>query len=367
MAPKKIPYDAILIDTSTFENHHLKFDAGLLASLTQFKRSPVELLLPDVIKGEIENHLTKKINQVKAESLSKFKNADEYLDINPDLSKAYYNHINTVSSYESAKIKIDNFIKNTGANVLIADEHLSISNILKTYFACQPPFQDSGSKKNEFPDAIALFTAENWAKKNKKKVLVVSSDNDWEDFCKNSKRLTLQKNLAQALDLFNKINTPHLFAEKLEEFICRSENNHIRNKVLEYLETTRIDRLQINADSHLDWHLEESTTSIQTLYLIPKIQIIRIEKTHITVELSVNLELEITARFMFTLGDYFENDLKLFGGTTKIAHANHVKKLLVDISTPLRPDPEDLTITNIQSERHWDPIPIDFGKIEPSP
>lgn len=366
MTHRNSKYDAILIDTSIFENHGLRLDTGLLANLVQFKKSPIDLLLPDVIKGEIESHLIKKINQTKTESINKLKNADEYLEISPELTRTYYNHINSVSGNEIAKRKIDGFIENTGAKVLLADEYIKISSILEKYFSYEPPFLDSGAKKNEFPDAIALIATENWAQKNKKNVLVVSSDNDWENYCNNSKRLTIQKSLSQALDVFNNINAPHLFIEKLEIFIRNNEINHIRNKIWDYLKPLKDCRVQTNADSHLDWHLEESTTSIQNLTLIPKIQIIRIEKKHITIEISANLELEITARFIFTLGDYFEDELKYFGSTTKVAHTHHIKKLLVKICKPIEKNLEDLIIESIQSERYWDSIPIDFGEIEPS-
>ncbi len=57
-------FDAILIDTSIYERNGLKLDKGLLKALYQFKHSPIDLLMPDVIYNELKNHLNKKINEI---------------------------------------------------------------------------------------------------------------------------------------------------------------------------------------------------------------------------------------------------------------------------------------------------------------
>lgn len=54
-------YGAILVDTSIFDGHALKLEKGLLGKLAQFKKSPIEYLLPDVIKSEVKSHLESKI------------------------------------------------------------------------------------------------------------------------------------------------------------------------------------------------------------------------------------------------------------------------------------------------------------------
>lgn len=53
-------YNAILLDTSIFDAYGLRLEKGLLSKLSQFRKSPVEILLPDVIRGEVKAHLAKK-------------------------------------------------------------------------------------------------------------------------------------------------------------------------------------------------------------------------------------------------------------------------------------------------------------------
>ena len=63
-------YNAILIDTSIFDGNGLRLETGLLGKLRQFKKTKIDLLLPDVIKNEIQSHLEKKI-RVSSNSLEK--------------------------------------------------------------------------------------------------------------------------------------------------------------------------------------------------------------------------------------------------------------------------------------------------------
>lgn len=78
----------------------------------------------------------------------------------------------------SAK-RINRFIEKTGALELECGEFISVSSLLQKYFHNEPPFAETGKKKNEFPDAIVLMATEEWAKINDVKVLAVSKDNDW--------------------------------------------------------------------------------------------------------------------------------------------------------------------------------------------
>jgi PIN domain len=81
-----------------------------------------------------------------------------------------------------------------------------ISDLIQKYFQAKPPFSETGKKKNEFPDAIALMSLETWANKNQTKIIVVTSDNDWKNFCKSSERLLAIDDFAGALGLFQDYN-----------------------------------------------------------------------------------------------------------------------------------------------------------------
>ena len=92
----------------------------------------------------------------------------------------------------------------TGAEIADAANHIDIANLVDAYFGAFPPFEPSGPKKNEFPDALALHTLEAWATKNSTIVLVVTKDNGWKSFCNNSDRLIALDDLSLALKAFQK-------------------------------------------------------------------------------------------------------------------------------------------------------------------
>ena len=96
------------------------------------------------------------------------------------------------------------FAMSTGAEIADAANHIDIANLVDAYFGAFPPFEPSGPKKNEFPDALALHTLEAWATKNSTIVLVVTKDNGWKSFCNNSDRLIALDDLSLALKAFQK-------------------------------------------------------------------------------------------------------------------------------------------------------------------
>lgn len=72
-------YNAILIDTSIFDGNGLRLETGLLGKLRQFKETKIDLLLPNVIKNEIQSHLEKKIRDSSLSLEKAINHAGDYL------------------------------------------------------------------------------------------------------------------------------------------------------------------------------------------------------------------------------------------------------------------------------------------------
>jgi len=106
---------------------------------------------------------------------------------------------------------------------------------MNAYFASQDPFEPSGPKKSEFPDAFALVTLEEWALKNDKKVLVVTRDAGCLRACAASDVLVGAASLTEALGALRKADASrkavieeyeHLLAREL-----RSEVSELRKGI----------------------------------------------------------------------------------------------------------------------------------------
>ena len=75
-----------------------------------------------------------------------------------------------------------------------------MKRLIAMYFEPSPPFEGTGKKKNEFPDAIALITLEDWAREPEKKILAVSKDHGWVSFAEKSEFIDINKELPAALE-----------------------------------------------------------------------------------------------------------------------------------------------------------------------
>jgi hypothetical protein len=79
-----------------------------------------------------------------------------------------------------------------------------MSDLVNAYFQPAPPFSATGKNKAEFPDAIALFSLERWAKDRNLTVLAVSNDKGWKAFADVHERIDLREVLVDALSLVQK-------------------------------------------------------------------------------------------------------------------------------------------------------------------
>ena len=191
--------DAITVDTNVFRNNGWNLEGGLLAQLAQFRGGSVQFVISEVVYGEICKYL--KIEARKAgDAIEKGRRESrkaglmtaeelEQLDKLVKLAK---------SVDEAAKTRLKTFADTTGMTVIPA-MHADMGELIKHYFGPLAPFETSGKKKNEFPDAIALLSMEKWAEEEGKRILAISNDKGWSDFARDSTRIDVEKDLANAL------------------------------------------------------------------------------------------------------------------------------------------------------------------------
>lgn len=175
-------YNAIVIDTSIYSKYSYKLESGYFPRLSQFKNFEVNVLIPDVIKDELLSHMSDRVkadHDALSNLIGKMKQ-NASVDSKKILTLEHL-HSSLDSFEEVANERFLSFSRNVGLQVVSCDEYANLSEIMKLYFSKLPPFKN-GKKKSEFPDAIALNSIENWAKLNKKKVLAISTDNDWKDY-----------------------------------------------------------------------------------------------------------------------------------------------------------------------------------------
>ena len=208
-----IPYCAISFDTCYLESQKYNFDGATLSTLKQFtKENTPRIVLTNIVVQEIKKHIKDGYEKLcKAMFLFKrdfsFKEFDTSFFLN-ETNKNFENFINNIE-------------------ILTADMyHISIDKIIDSYFKKHPPFSEK--KKDEFPDAISLEILEEYGKRNKAKVAIVSQDNDWKDFAEKSDVLEYFKSLPDAISAIQSNEAIHISKTKLAsifEKIAASKRN----------------------------------------------------------------------------------------------------------------------------------------------
>ncbi|WP_352339259.1 PIN domain-containing protein [Psychrobacter sp. 16-MNA-CIBAN-0192] len=360
-------YDAILVDTSIFDRYGLKLEKGLIGKLKQFKDSDIDYLLPDVIKGEIESHLKKKVKSSRASLEKALNDAEDHLFF--DCSKLNSAKSTLIDSREVEDIvlnRLDNFIANTGAIVLECGNYISITNLLNQYFQNEPPFAETGNKKSEFPDAIVLLATEAWAKEEDIQVLAVASDKDWKNYCDTSANIDYIEDLADALSKFNKATAPFAFLSFLTSKIDSSDDEAVVfiNKIYDEVRFYFYDFIpEIEAYSSHYWEQDCSHGWLTDFELTDhNFKIVDHDKDYVVLEVSANITVKVEVDFSLSHYDSIDRDYVFLKNITRVVDKQFTSEILITICGDLTGSLSDLDIEQVEVVN---PITsVDFGTLE---
>ena len=359
-------YGAILVDTSIFDGNGLRLEKGLLGKLSQFKRSPIVYLFPDVIKSEVKNHLENKIKISRAALEKALNDAGDHLFFEgSELNDSKQTLIDSKEIDGLADSRIDNFVNATGALVINCGDYVSVSELLAGYFSCNPPFAESGKKKSEFPDAIVLLAVESWSEQNNLKVLAIAKDKDWKQYCLSSARIDYQDDLSEGLAIFNRTNGPYALLVNLEESLNDNNAQDFLLAVRNHLESALNGITpEQEADSHLFWESEGCHGWFTDFELIEnEFRIVDKDEDWGVLEAMANITVEAEGEFSFSVYDSIDRDNVYMGSITASATEEFESEILITITGDLNGNLEDLTVEDVEVVN---PISaINFGTIEP--
>lgn len=170
--------DYLFIDTSTFISENYLEGKRIKEIFTLAYDGHVKLVIPIITLTEILNHI--KIDVSKGLSgESDFRNKTRVLRNIPELLSRF-EKINLEAASENITSLFLERINSTEPE-LLPYPTIDVESIFKKYFSSEYPFGGS-KKKNEFPDAFALATIEEWCIKNNRKCYIISLDKDIVNF-----------------------------------------------------------------------------------------------------------------------------------------------------------------------------------------
>jgi hypothetical protein len=363
---KELEYDALLIDTSIFDRNGLRLEKGLLGKLSQFKKTPVDFLMPDVICNEVKAHLEKKIKESRSALEKSINDAGDHLFFDGStLNDAKSLLLGSTEIEGLAKTRLDNFLISTGALVIECGEHLNISDLLKQYFENKPPFSETGKKKNEFPDAIILMAAEEWAEKNNKSILAIAEDKDWSRYCESSKRICCIDDLSDGLATFNKATAPYAFLSSLEAALDNETGKQFIDGIEEHF-TSLLDGFTPDqeAESAFYWEPEGCNGWFKSFYLTShEFRIIEHDEGFIVLEGNAAITVEAEGEFSLYVYDSIDKDYVRMASISDSAEEEFESDILITITGDMNGPIEKLVIEDVEIVQ---PIKcIHFGTLEP--
>lgn len=359
-------YDAIIVDTSIFDQNGLRLEKGLIGKLSQFKKSPICFLLPDVIKNEIKSHLEKKIKASKLALEKALNDAGDHLSFEEnELNEAKKLLIDSKEIEGLAENRLVNFVETTGATVLECGDHVSVSELLVNYFSNKPPFAETGKKKNEFPDAIVLLAVEAWAKIHDFSVLAIAKDKDWEEYCERSIRIDYMVDLSSGLAVFNTENAPYALLDNLEKALIDNTAQVFLSAIEAELKSIFEDFTpDQDADSYLFWEPEGCHGWFKDFYLANnEFRIIDKDENWVVLEATTVITVEAEGEFSLYVHDSIDRDNVPMGDITANAMAEFQSKILLTVSGDLDGPLDQLSVDEVEVINPIDSI--DFGSIEP--
>lgn len=166
--------DNIYIDTSIFEANNFFEGKRLNELLKLAEEGHISIIMPELTYDEIKNRIKKNITEA-INKLNRNRNDVRILRNLPSL-ESKFEKIDDVKSVEEL-IKIVDEKFSIAKIKIIQYPTINIKEIFHSYFNKKKPFS-AGLKKDEFPDAFALISLEEWCKENSSKCIVFSKDKD---------------------------------------------------------------------------------------------------------------------------------------------------------------------------------------------
>lgn len=369
MQPEDFDFQAIALDTSIFDRNGLNLEGGLLFRLKQFKESPITVLLSEIVYHEILKHLFEEgdkaqelINRAIREAKKVFRKTDEDIESVSQILSPIVN----VQNFQ--KQRLDEFVSLTGANIISCENIESVSEIFKRYFSCRPPFSASGKKKEEFPDAFAMFGIIHWARTHDARVLVVSTDPDWKAFFEDNPNFEVMEDLSMAIAVFQPANVALSLRSLLANCLPHGRSDKIYRYIWSSIETY-LDGLCLHPDADSQFYFEADVARIILENLSfpdlnsASITIIEYSKSSVVLEIDVLIAYSCECDFSFSVYDSVDKEHIGMGSSAVIQKDEVFSQLLLTFEGDFLKSENDYEI--VGCEVVFFPASVDFGLVEP--
>ena len=363
-------FGAITLDTSIFDKQSLRLNSGLLKQLEQFHNSSIRLIISEVVKEEILSHLTQKTKEVQDKIKKSLKEAENYWCVEKhhleSIEKLIFDGRET---QEIVLKRFRQFVEITSLEIVESQDCVMISDLLQMYFEGKPPFQKTGKKKSEFPDAIALISLEMWADDNETKIIVVTSDNDWKSFCENHETLIAIGDLGDALTLFQLQNADDI-CKHLSEKYEKGELDQVKEAISDALDD--LSNCDFSVEAYSYFRYEHDSIEIMVngfeFKLLERPNVIfkpvNFDNDVLVVESKLSIDVDAECSFLFSVYDSVDKDDFVIGSSTNNIQTNLDANILISFVGDLNRIGGEIEVHEVEMETKT-PYVINFDDIGP--
>lgn len=328
--------------------------------------------MSEIVARELHAHVTKKATDARSQIAKGLRIGSAHLVLDSErIEEAEKLLIPKETDPEISKARIDNFIKNTGAEIIPASGHVELDDVIKKYFNSEPPFSESGKKKSEFPDAIALMSLETWAKENHIKLLAVSDDKDWETFGRKSKNIDVVKDLALAIAIFQPQNEAVNYCQSVSNSLPNNKPKNLYSLIQKHVSDS-VPNIVADPEawSQFYWEAEDLVEiKYQDFEFIVDednqalLWPIQAQETSIVIEARIYVNAIASCSFSLAVQDSIDKDYLPMGGSTASIPWGFEADALITLEGDFKEHPDDVELTKFELSSF--PSVIDFGDLEP--
>jgi hypothetical protein len=272
--------------------------------------------------------------------------------------------VSTPNAEDAAGQRFERFIEATGCEIVPAGK-MDTDRLLQMYFAPSPPFEIAKNKKNEFPDAIALITLEDWARQNNKKLLAITKDKGWLDFASNSEWIFTEQDLAAGLEMLQ--DDAEVARGIVVNFLTRmaKDEDIPASERLQQNITRCVEDLMPIAEGNSAFHMDTPIANVEFKSFDVDLDergivIVESSKDAIIARVPIDVEARATATFEFQVKDEREY-IPIGSGTGDITWKFEAGAVLTIIgeytSTPPELELDDVEMVDT-------PVSVYFGDVE---
>ena len=363
-------YDAITLDSNIFHRNGFYLEGGMLGQLVQFKQGSAQFVLSEIVIREVAKYLKIEGAEAKSNLEQAIKKCSKN-GVLPTEAIAQLGSIHNAAldAGDAAKKRLETFLNNAGCTIVAADQ-ADIKELIKRYFAPSAPFEHSGKKKNEFPDAIALLSLEAWAKSNNKKILAISDDGGWVDFAKNAERIDVERDLAAALQ---KLQQHTEEAEAFVAALLADLDSGKRPEILQQITDAiaeAVSSLDVEADGSAGYYFEAELAdmSYEEFRFIHDdgeydFKIVQTGKNKVVAKIGVSVKAKARADFSFAVWDSEDKEYVPMGSSSAEVDEEFDAGALITFEGDFSASPPEVVISELELVDAIDTI--DFGDIGP--